>query len=224
MKIFLDTADIDQIRKFAEIGIIDGVTTNPAILAQEGKNFHDVVNEITQIIDGPISGEVVSLTAEKMIKEAHALASIHPNIVVKLPAIPEGFKALYSLSREGIKTNFTVVYTVNQALLAAKNGATYVSPFVGRLEANSGSHANLIEDIGKIYQNYSFKTQILAASMRNVVYVKQAALAGAHVATIPPIVLDDMMRSELSEIALAGFLEEWDKMSSSAKNIFKEKL
>ena len=220
MKIFLDTADIDQIRKFAEIGIIDGVTTNPAILAQEGKNFHDVVNEITQIIDGPISGEVVSLTAEKMIKEAHALASIHPNIVVKLPAIPEGFKALYSLSREGIKTNFTVVYTVNQALLAAKNGATYVSPFVGRLEANAGSHANLIEDIACIFKNYSFTTKILAASMRNVVYVKEAALAGAHVATIPPAVLEDMMRSELSEIALAGFLKEWESMPADKKNIF----
>lgn len=220
MKIFLDTADIDQIRKYAEIGIIDGVTTNPAILAQSGRHFRDVVDEIIDIVDGPISGEVVSLGAPDMIKEARALSNIHRNIVVKLPAIPEGFKALKVISSEGIKTNFTVVYTANQALLAAKNGATYVSPFVGRLEANAGSHANLIEDIACIFKNYSFTTKILAASMRNVVYVKEAALAGAHVATIPPAVLEDMMRSELSEVALAGFLKEWETMPADKKNIF----
>ena len=220
MKIFLDTADIDQIRKYAEIGIIDGVTTNPAILAQSGRHFRDVVDEIIDIVDGPISGEVVSLGAPDMIKEARALSNIHRNIVVKLPAIPEGFKALKVISSEGIKTNFTVVYTANQALLAAKNGATYVSPFVGRLEANAGSHANLIEDIACIFKNYSFTTKILAASMRNVVYVKEAALAGAHVATIPPAVLEDMMRSDLSEVALAGFLKEWETMPADKKNIF----
>jgi transaldolase len=222
MKIFIDTADIAQIRKYAKFGFIDGVTTNPALLAKEGRHFLDVVNEILDIIDGPISGEVVSLDAENMIREARSLSKIHHNIVVKLPAIPPGFEALRVLSEEGIKTNFTVVYNANQALLAAKNGATYVSPFVGRLDANAGHGSSLISEIVKIFNNYEFDTKILAASMRNSVYVKEAALAGAHIATIPPEVLDDMMTSELSEVALKGFLDQWDKLSNENKDIFGE--
>ncbi len=220
MKIFIDTADISQISKYAKLGFIDGVTTNPALLAKEGRNFLDVVNEIIEIVDGPISGEVVSLDVEGMVKEARALAKIHENIVVKIPSIPSGFEALKIISTEGIKTNFTVVYTSNQALLAAKNGATYVSPFVGRLDANAGVGSDLIVEIAEIYKNYDFKTQILAASMRNSVYVKNAALAGAHVATIPPEVIDDMMNSELSEVALKGFLDQWQTLSEEKKDIF----
>lgn len=220
MKIFIDTANINEIKKYAPLGIIDGVTTNPALLGLQGKDFREVVKEIVSIVDGPISGEVVSLDADGMVREAHALAKLHDNIVVKIPATFAGFEALYRVSKEGIKTNFTVVYTMNQALLAAKNGATYVSPFVGRLDANAGMESNLIAEIAQIYKNYGFETQILAASMRNSLYVKKAALAGAHVATIPPNVLDDMINNELSEVALNGFLEEWNKLPESKRNIF----
>lgn len=222
MKIFIDTADINQIRKYAKYGFIDGVTTNPALLASEGRSFLDVVKEIVEIVDGPISGEVVSLDVIGMVKEAKALAKIHSNIVVKLPSTKSGFEALKIVNSEGIKTNFTVVYSANQALLAAKNGATYVSPFVGRLDANAGHGSEIITEIAKIYKNYEFKTKILAASMRNSLYVKKAALAGAHVATIPPEVIDDMMTSELSDVALKGFLEKWENLPKDKKNIFGE--
>ena len=221
MKIFLDTANVDEIKLFSEIGLIDGVTTNPALIAKEGKNFKDVIDEICSIINGPISAEVVSTSAKKMIDEARQINSLHKNIVVKLPSIPEGFKALNVIAKEGIETNFTVVYTTNQALLAAKLGATYVSPFVGRLDVNSTSGTNLISEIVKVYENFSFKTQILAASMRNSIYVKEAALAGAHVATIPPDILKQMMHSELSDIALEGFLKEWEKLPREKRDYFK---
>ncbi len=221
MEIFIDTANIDEIKKYSKFGIVDGVTTNPALIAKEGKNFNDVLEEICDIIDGPISAEVVSTDAKKMIKEGKLISKLHNNIVVKLPSIPEGFEALSVLSKEGIKTNFTVVYTSNQALLAAKLGATYVSPFVGRLDVNSTSGPDLINEIVCIYENYNFNTKVLAASMRNSIYVKEAALAGAHVATIPPEVLDQMMNSELSEIALEGFLDEWKKLPKEKRDYFK---
>jgi len=220
MKIFIDTADLDAIRKYSKMGFIDGVTTNPAILAKEGRNFLDVVSEIVDLVDGPISGEVVSLESGKMVSEGRALARVHESIVVKIPAIPAGFEALSILSSEGIKTNFTVVYTPNQALLAAKNGATYVSPFVGRLHANAGAGDDIVRNIVQIYKNYGFKTQVLAASMRNSLYVQQAALAGAHAATVPPAVLDDMINSELSQVALTGFLSEWNKLPQDKRDIF----
>ena len=220
LKIFLDTANINLIRHYAKLGFIDGVTTNPAILANEGRSFLDVVHEIVELIDGPVSAEVVSLDSRQMVSEGRALSRIHKNIVVKIPAIPAGYEALSILSAEGIKTNFTVVYTPCQALLAAKNGATYVSPFVGRLHANSGSGDNIIDCIVKIYTNYGFKTKVLAASMRNSLYVQHAALAGAHVATVPPQVLDDMINSELSEVALSGFLKEWNNLPQDKRNIF----
>lgn len=220
MKLFIDTADINLIRKYSKLGFIDGVTTNPAILAKEGKNFVEVVSEIVELVDGPISGEVVSLDAKGMVLEGRALAKIHQNIVVKLPAIPAGFEALSILSAEGVETNFTVVYTPNQALLAAKNGATYVSPFVGRLHANAGSGDDIVRNIVQMYQNYGFKTQVLAASMRNSLYVQEAALAGAHAATVPPVVLEDMINSELSQIALNGFLSEWEKLPQDKRDIF----
>lgn len=220
MKIFLDTANIEDIKKFAEMGVIDGVTTNPALIAKEGKNFKDVVNEICSIIDGPVSAEVISTTSEKMIEEARKIAKIHKNIVVKIPATIEGYKALAIVAKEGIKTNFTIIYTSNQALIAAKLGATYVSPFVGRLDANSTSGNDLIREIVTMYKNYNYETKVLAASMRNVIYVKETALAGADVATIPPEVLEQMMNNELTNISLEGFLKQWYELDEEKRNYF----
>lgn len=220
MKIFIDTANIEDIREYAKYGIIDGVTTNPALIAKEGRDVKEVLSEISEIVDGPISGEVVSKNATDMIREARIIAALHPNMVVKLPAIKAGYEALKVVASEGIKTNFTVLYTANQALLAAKAGATYVSPFVGRLDASSTGGSKLIEEIVTIYQNFGLETQVLAASMRNSIYVKEAALAGAHVATVPPSTLDDMMSSEMSEIALDGFIKEWDQLPAEKKTLF----
>lgn len=221
MQIFIDTANVAAIRKFARIGIIDGVTTNPALVAREGRDFREVVEEICSIIDGPVSAEVISLDAENMIREARLIAKLHPNIVVKVPATPAGFEAVNTVSREGIKTNVTVLYTANQALLAAKVGATYVSPFIGRLDATSTNGVDLISEIVTILDNYDFATQVLAASMRNEIYVKKAALAGAHIATIPPDVLEQMMQSELTDLGLAGFLAEWNKLPADKRNYFE---
>jgi len=212
MEIFLDTADVEEIKKYARMGIIEGVTTNPALIAKEGRDFKEVVEEICSIVDGPISAEVISMDVEGMIKEARILAKLHKNIVVKIPIIPEGLEAVATISKEGIKTNVTLMYTANQALLAAKVGATYVSPFIGRLDATSTSGTNLIKEIVTIYRNYNFETKVLAASMRTPIYVKEAALAGADVATIPPEVLDQMMRSELTNVTLKDFLDKWEKM------------
>ena len=219
MKIFLDTANIEDIKKFAQMGVIDGVTTNPALIAKEGKNFKEVVNEICSIIDGPVSAEVISTNAQQMIEEARKIAKIHKNIVVKIPATIEGYKALSVVAKEGIKTNF-IVYTSNQALIAAKLGATYVSPFVGRLDANSTSGNDLIREIVTMYKNYNFETKILAASMRNVIYVKETALAGADVATIPPEVLEQMMNNELTNVSLDGFLKQWYELDEEKRNYF----
>ncbi|WNL29763.1 fructose-6-phosphate aldolase [Aliarcobacter cryaerophilus] len=220
MKIFLDTANIEDIKKFAQMGVIDGVTTNPALIAKEGKNFKEVVNEICSIIDGPVSAEVISTNAQQMIEEARKIAKIHKNIVVKIPATIEGYKALSVVAKEGIKTNFTIIYTSNQALIAAKLGATYVSPFVGRLDANSTSGNDLIREIVTMYKNYNFETKILAASMRNVIYVKETALAGADVATIPPEVLEQMMNNELTNVSLDGFLKQWYELDEEKRNYF----
>lgn len=220
MKIFIDTANLDEVRKFAKLGVIDGVTTNPALVAKEGANFQDVVKEICDIVDGPVSAEVISTDAETMIQEARLISKLHNNIIVKLPAIPDGFEALNVCIQEGIKVNFTVVYTLTQALMAAKLGATYVSPFIGRMEATSSGGSQLIRDIVQVFKNYNFKTEILAASMRNILYVREAALAGSHVATIPPPVLHDMLWSELSDLALKGFLEEWEKLPEEKRAYF----
>ena len=222
MQIFIDTANITEIKKYAKIGIIDGVTTNPALVAKEGRDFRKVVTEICEIIDGPVSAEVVDKEAGGMIKEARLISKIHKNIVVKLPSTIAGFEALNTIAKEGIKTNFTIVYTANQAMAAAKLGATYVSPFIGRLDITSTSGSNLIDEIAIIYENYNFSTKILAASMRNAVYVKNAALSGAHVATIPPDVNHDLMYSELSEVSLDGFLEEWKKLPKEKRNYFEK--
>ncbi len=219
MQIFIDTADIKEIRRFAKKGIIDGVTTNPALIAKSGEDFKETVLEIVKVIDGPISVEVIRTDTEGMIEEGLALSKIHPNIVVKIPATWEGIEAVNELSSKGVKTNLTIVYKTNQAILAAKAGATYVSPFVGRLDATSTSGIELVREIVEVYRIYGFKTKVLAASMRNEIYVKMASLSGADVVTIPPNVLEQMMNSELTQLGLKGFLDDWHRAFPKYNNL-----
>lgn len=212
MKFFLDTANIDEIREAAEYGLIDGVTTNPSLVSKEGRPFKDVILEITKIIDGPISAEVVSTDAAGMLREAYELAKLHRNIVIKIPMIKEGMKALKQLSQDGIKTNVTLVFNANQALIAAKLGATYVSPFVGRFDDISEVGMDLIADLATIFSNYQFSTQILVASCRNPIHIKESALLGAHVATMPFKVLEQLLKHPLTDIGLERFLKDWEKV------------
>jgi transaldolase len=213
MKFFLDTANIDEIRSAAEYGLIDGVTTNPSLVSKEGRDFKEILLEITKIVDGPISAEVVSTDASGILREAYELAKIHKNIVVKVPMIKEGMKALKQLSKDGIKTNITLVFSANQALVAAKLGATYVSPFVGRFDDISEVGMDLIGDLAQIFANYQFPTQILVASIRNPLHVREAALVGAHVATMPFKVLEQLLKHPLTDIGLDRFLKDWEKMT-----------
>lgn len=212
MKIFIDTANIKAIKKFCEMGIIDGVTTNPTLIANEGMKFNDLINEIVKIVNGHVSVEAVSLDAEGMVKEARQLSKIAPNIVVKIPIIAEGLKAVKTLSREGIKTNMTLVFSANQALLAAKAGATYVSPFIGRLDDKGHVGMDVVREILRIFKNYDFKTEVIVASIRHPIHVVEAAKAGAHVATIPPDVLEKMFKHPLTDEGLQRFLEDWKKV------------
>lgn len=212
MRIFIDTANVDQIREANSWGILDGVTTNPTLVAREGRDFKQVIQEICSIVDGPISAEAVSVEAEGMVKEARELSKIHPNVVVKVPMTAEGLKAVKLLSKEGIKTNVTLVFSANQALLAAKAGATYVSPFIGRLDDISHTGMDLVRDIVTIFDNYGFKTQIIAASIRHPVHVTEAALAGAHVATVPFDILKKMLRHNLTDEGIQRFLKDWEKV------------
>jgi transaldolase len=212
MKFFLDTANIDEIRSAAEYGLIDGVTTNPSLVSKEGRDFKEILLEITKIVDGPISAEVVSTDASGILREAYELAKIHKNIVVKVPMIKEGMKALKQLSKDGIKTNITLVFSANQALVAAKLGATYVSPFVGRFDDISEVGMDLVGDIAQIFANYQFPTQILVASIRNPLHVREAALVGAHVATMPLKVLEQLLNHPLTDIGLERFLKDWEKV------------
>jgi transaldolase len=212
MKFFIDTADIDEIRDAASLGILDGVTTNPSLIAKEGRDFHTVLKEIVSLVNGPISAEVTAVDLEGMLDQAHTLAEIHPNIVIKLPLITEGLRACKRLTDKGIKTNVTLCFSASQALLAAKAGATYVSPFIGRLDDISEDGMELIQSIRVIYDNYGFETQILAASIRHPMHVVQAALAGADVATIPHKVIGQLVKHPLTDIGLAKFLADWEKM------------
>ena len=212
MKFFLDTANIDEIRSAAEYGLIDGVTTNPSLVSKEGRDFKEILLEITKIVDGPISAEVVSTDALGILREAYELAKIHKNIVVKVPMIKEGMKALKQLSKDGIKTNVTLVFSANQALVAAKLGATYVSPFVGRFDDISEVGMDLIGDLAQIFANYQFPTQILVASVRHPLHVREAALVGAHVATMPFKVLEQLLKHPLTDIGLERFLKDWEKV------------
>jgi transaldolase len=212
MKFFIDSANVKEIREAHEIGVIDGVTTNPSLVAKTGRKFEEVIKEITSIVDGPISAEVVSIDHDGMIREAEALARIHPNIVVKLPMTPEGLKATKTLHEAGIKTNVTLIFTPLQALLAAKAGATYVSPFIGRLDDISQDGMEIIEQIRTIFDNYGFEAKIIVASVRNPVHVLNAALIGADIATIPFSVIMQLTRHPLTDAGLKKFLEDWENV------------
>ena len=212
MKIFLDTANVDQIREAASWGVVDGVTTNPSLIAKEGRVFEDVVREICEIVDGPISAEVISLEAEGMVKEARELAKIHENVVVKIPMTKEGMKAVRILNGEGIRTNVTLVFSPAQALLAAKAGASFVSPFVGRLDDISHLGMDLVRTIADIYGTYGYETEIIVASVRNPVHVIDAALAGADIATVPYKILDQMFKHPLTDIGIERFLKDWESV------------
>jgi transaldolase len=212
MKIFIDTANLDQIKEVNSWGILDGVTTNPTLVAKEGCDFETRVRDICQVVDGPISAEAVSMNAEGMIKEARELSKMHKNIIVKIHMTDEGLKAVKVLSKEGIKTNVTLVFSPNQALLAAKAGATYVSPFVGRLDDISHDGMDLVRDIVTIFRNYGFKTQVIVASIRHPIHVTEAALAGAHVATVPYDVLKKMLKHNLTDEGIQKFLKDWEKV------------
>jgi transaldolase len=210
MKFFLDTANLDEIREAASWGVLDGITTNPSLVSKEGRDFKELIREICKIVDGPVSAEVVSTNKEGMIEEARELAKIHRNVVVKIPLIVEGLKAVKVLSREGIKTNATLCLSANQALLAAKAGATYVSPFIGRLDDISQDGMALIRDIKTIYSNYGFSTQLLTASVRNPIHILEAAKAGSDVATMPFKVLEQIIKHPLTDIGLKRFLDDWN--------------
>lgn len=212
MQFFIDTADVKEIRECWEMGLIDGVTTNPTLAAKTGRNYNETLKEISQIVDGPISAETISLDFEGMMKEAYAFAKIHKNIVVKIPMTLTGMKAVKKCALEGIKTNVTVTFTANQALLVAKAGGTYVSPFVGRLDDISEEGMEVIRQIRQIYDNYDFKTQILVASIRNPIHVRDAALIGADVATIPYSVIKQLANHPLTDIGIEKFLKDWEKV------------
>lgn len=211
MKFFIDTANVEDIRKANDMGVICGVTTNPSLIAKEGRDFNEVIKEITTIVDGPISGEVKATTtdAEGMIAEGREIAKIHPNMVVKIPMTVEGLKATKVLSAEGVKTNVTLIFTANQALLAARAGAAYVSPFLGRLDDISQPGISLIEDIVQIFDNYGLDTEIIAASVRNPIHVTDCALAGAHIATVPYAVIEQMTKHPLTDQGIEKFQKDY---------------
>jgi len=212
MKFFIDTANIDEIKEAAALGILDGVTTNPSLVSKEGKDFRKLLDEILKIVDGPVSAEVISTDYEGIVKEGRYLASIHKNIVVKIPLIKEGLKACKTLTSEGIKVNVTLCFSPNQAILAAKAGATYISPFIGRLDDISTSGMDLISQIVQIYRNYNYKTQVLVASVRHPLHVVESALVGADICTIPFDVIKKMFNHPLTDIGLEKFLSDWKKL------------
>jgi len=212
MKIFIDTADIGEIREANRIGILDGVTTNPSLVARTGKDFRTVINEIVEEVDGPISAEAVSLDTDGMIKEGRELAKIHANIVVKLPMTVDGLKATKALVGEGIKVNQTLVFSPTQALLAAKAGATYVSPFVGRLDDISEDGMALIDNIMEIFNNYGFASEVIVASIRNPMHIVRAGLMGADICTIPFNVIQQLAKHPLTDIGIERFLKDWEKV------------
>ena len=211
MKLFIDTANVEDIRKANDMGVICGVTTNPSLIAKEGRDFNEVIAEIASIVDGPISGEVKATTvdAEGMIAEGREIAKIHPNMIVKIPMTVEGLKAVKALTAEGIKTNVTLIFTANQALLAARAGATYVSPFLGRLDDISQPGIRLIEDIVTIFENYGLETEIIAASVRNPMHLTDCALAGADIATVPYKVIEQCTKHPLTDIGIEKFVADY---------------
>jgi transaldolase len=212
MKFFIDTANIEEIKKANDLGLLDGVTTNPSLVAREGRDFKELIREICDIVDGPVSAEVISTEASAMIEEAREVASLAENIVVKIPLIRDGLKAVNVLSEEGIQTNVTLCFSAIQALMAAKAGASYVSPFVGRLDDLSHVGMEVVEQIVTIYENYGFETEIIVASVRNPLHVLDAAFMGADIATIPYKVMEQLIKHPLTDIGLEKFLADWNKM------------
>ncbi len=217
MKFFIDTANIEEIKKAWGLGVIDGVTTNPSLVSKEGKDPVALLREICSIVNGPVSAEAVTMTADEMVREGKALAKIHKNIVVKIPMIEEGLRAVKKLSGVGIKTNVTLVFSPSQALLAAKAGATYVSPFVGRLDDISHVGMGIVSDIIEIYENYMFNTEVIVASVRNPLHVVEAARMGAHIATIPYSVIIQLIKHPLTDIGIQKFLKDWEKVPKKKK-------
>ncbi|CEO16300.1 transaldolase Tal [[Clostridium] sordellii] len=212
MKLFIDTANVDEIKEINSWGVIEGVTTNPSLIAKEGRVFENVVKEITEIVDGPISAEVISMESEGMIKEGEELSKIHENIVVKIPMCAEGLKAVAALSKKGIKTNVTLIFSANQALLAAKAGASYVSPFVGRLDDIGQEGIMLIEEVAEIFNVHGIETEIISASIRHPQHVLTSAKAGADIATIPYKVFKQMLGHPMTDIGIDKFLKDWESV------------
>ncbi|GAB4407602.1 MAG: fructose-6-phosphate aldolase [Thermodesulfovibrionales bacterium] len=212
MKFFIDTANIAEIKRAWEVGVIDGVTTNPSLISKENRDPIELLKEICSIVDGPVSAEAVSMRTDEMVKEAEGLAKIHKNIVVKIPMTEDGLRAVRQLSGMGIKTNVTLVFSSGQAILAAKAGATYVSPFVGRLDDISHTGMNLISEMIGIFDNYMFNTEVIVASIRNPLHVIEAAKIGAHIATIPYSVITQLIRHPLTDIGIERFLKDWEKV------------
>ncbi|MBN2061942.1 MAG: fructose-6-phosphate aldolase [Deltaproteobacteria bacterium] len=212
MKFFIDTANIEEIKKANEMGMLDGVTTNPSLVAKEGRDFTDLIKEICGIVDGPVNAEVVSADADGMVREARELVKIADNIVIKIPLVKEGLRAVRTLAGEGIKTNVTLCFSPVQALMAAKAGAAYVSPFVGRLDDISQRGMEIVEQIVTIYDNYGYETEVIVASIRNPVHVLDAALMGADISTIPYKVMEQLIKHPLTDIGLEKFLADWEKM------------
>ncbi len=219
MKIFLDTANLEAIKKYNDMGLLDGITTNPSLLSKEGGDPQKTMEEISRIIKGDVSLEVVSINYEGMMEEGHRLRKYGDNVVVKVPMTADGLKACKALTAEGIPVNVTLIFSPNQALLAAKAGAKYVSPFIGRLDDVGKDGMNLIREIKQIFPNYNFKTQILVASIRHPMHVVDAAKIGAEVVTLPPAVLEKMLKHQLTDIGLKNFLADWEKLKSEDPNI-----
>jgi transaldolase len=219
MKIFLDTANLESIKKYNDMGLLDGITTNPSLLSKEGGDPHKTMEEITRIVKGDVSLEVIATSYEGMIEEARRLRKYGNNVVVKCPMTAEGLKACKALSAEGIPVNVTLIFSPNQAILAAKAGAKYVSPFIGRLDDVGKDGMSLVQEIKKIFSNYNFKTQILVASIRHPMHVVDAAKIGADVVTLPPSVLGQMLKHQLTDIGLKNFLADWEKLKSENPNI-----
>ncbi len=211
VRLFIDTANIEEVRQAADMGIICGVTTNPSLVAREGRDFRQVVIEICELVDGPVSAEVISLEAEEMVREAVDIAAWSPNVVIKIPMTVEGLKAVRVLAARGINTNVTLIFTSNQALLAARSGATYVSPFVGRLDDVSSDGMNVVSETAAIFDMHDIETQIIAASIRHPLHVTRAALAGADIATVPYSVLMQMTKHPLTDAGIARFIADWEK-------------
>lgn len=219
MKIFLDTANLESIKKYNDMGMIDGVTTNPSLLSKEKRDPSEVMREIVRLIKGPVSLEVIATNTDEMLDEAHRLMKYGPNVVVKIPMIPEGMKAVKKLKQDGIPTNVTLVFSANQAILAAKAGASYISPFIGRLDDNGQNGINVVREITEIFRNYEFKTEVLVASIRHPIHVIEAGKNGANIVTLPPDILQKMLSHPLTDKGLSDFISDWERLRELNPNL-----